>query len=342
MEIRIAENVDQNNWDSYVMQHPEGLAYHLYAWKNAVEQAYGYTGAYLLAEEQGTVHGVLPLIRFKIPFYKPSYISLPYCDAAGPLGDNADICEQLLDSALTLAQGDRGTCYIRQSVHPENIAGEGIHKVRMILRLPDSSEALLNGFKAKLRSQIRKPTRDGLYVKTGTGELVDDFYQVFGENMRDLGSPVHSKKWLEAIMRFFQEAALMAVVYTAEHVPVAAGIILCHKKTVSIPWASSLREFNRLNPNMLLYWTFLSHAADHGYDFFDFGRSTPGEGTYRFKEQWGATPRALHWYDLSENKGSESARGASAKRQIAECVWQKLPVAVANAFGPLIRKRISL
>ena len=341
MEIRIANNVDQNNWDSYVLQHPDGLAYHLYAWKNAVEQAYGYTGAYLLAEEKGMVRGVLPLVRFKIPFFNPSYISLPYCDAAGPLGDNAGICEQLLDSALALAQRDHGSCHIRQSTCSEDVVSEGIHKVRMILRLPNSSEQLLNGFKAKLRSQIRKPTRDGLYVKTGSCDLLGDFYQVFGENMRDLGSPVHSKKWLEAIMRSFQNAALIAVVYTAEHIPVAAGIILCHKRTVSIPWASSLREFNRLNPNMLLYWTFLSHAADHGYDFFDFGRSTPGEGTYRFKEQWGAKPVGLNWFDLPR-KSSEVSAGPSAVRRLVETIWQKLPLGIANTVGPLIRKRVSL
>ena len=87
----------------------------------------------------------------------------------------------------------------------------------------------------------------------------------------------------------------------ARREPAAGGVILCHSQTVSIPWASAHRHLNRWNPNMLLYWTFLEYAADQGYAFFDFGRSTPGEGTYRFKEQWGAKPAPLFWHNISLN-----------------------------------------
>ncbi|MEZ5583585.1 MAG: GNAT family N-acetyltransferase [Candidatus Competibacteraceae bacterium] len=65
---------------------------------------------------------------------------------------------------------------------------------------------------------------------------------------------------------------------------------------MEIPWASSLRKYNSLSPNMLLYWSVLEFACKKGYRIFDFGRSTPGEGTYRFKEQWGAKPVQLYWH----------------------------------------------
>jgi hypothetical protein len=52
---------------------------------------------------------------------------------------------------------------------------------------------------------------------------------------------------------------------------------------------------------MLLYWTKLEYACDNGNKTFDFGRSTPGEGTYRFKPQWGAKPQPLHWQYISLN-----------------------------------------
>lgn len=56
---------------------------------------------------------------------------------------------------------------------------------------------------------------------------------------------------------------------------------------------------------MLLYWAMLEYACDQGYRQFDFGRSTPGEGTCRFKEQWGAKSHQLYWYQLSGKKGRE-------------------------------------
>ena len=65
--------------------------------------------------------------------------------------------------------------------------------------------------------------------------------------------------------------------------------------TVEVPWASSIRDYNSLCPNHLLYWHILDAAVADGCAVLDFGRSTPNEGTFKFKEQWGAQPVPLHW-----------------------------------------------
>ena len=95
---------------------------------------------------------------------------------------------------------------------------------------------------------------------------------------------------------------------------------------------------------MLLYWTFLSHASDNGHRYFDFGRSTPGEGTYRFKEQWGAVPEQLYWYGWPEKRGG-SEKTSTIKtniRKTCEKVWSHLPLSVTNKLGPAVRRYIPL
>ena len=67
LNIRIADHNDQLKWDNYVLKSPNGLAYHLFAWKEAVEKAYGFKGYYLIAEENNFIKGVLPLIHHKNP-----------------------------------------------------------------------------------------------------------------------------------------------------------------------------------------------------------------------------------------------------------------------------------
>lgn len=345
MHIRLATAADKNVWDGYVLAHPEGTAYQLWAWREAVESAYGFAGLYLLAEAEGQLRGVLPLVDFRVPLRGASLISLPYCDAGGVLADDETVAGLLLAEAQTLGRKRNAPCLLR-SVAP--LAGAGANrtdKVRMVLELPAGSAALLASLKAKLRSQVNKPLRDGLTARLGGAELVAPFYEIFAENMRDLGSPVHSRSWIEAVVAAYGERARVAVVATPDGQPAAAGLILLHPTTVSIPWASSLRRFNRLNPNMLLYWSFLAHAADQGFARFDFGRSTPGEGTYRFKEQWGATPESLCWYEPDRPEPAAPAPVAarsSSKRELAAALWSRLPQACANGLGPLIRKYISL
>lgn len=349
MRIRLADDTDQASWDAFVLRHPQGVAYQLYAWKLAVEEAYGFRGLYLLAEEEGAVCGVLPLIHLKAPLFGGGrFVSLPYCDVGGVLADDQSISNELVLSAeaLTREKHAKGL-ELRQSgpVNGDQLHyhGQAAGKVRMVLELPGDARRLMDGLKAKLRSQVKKPLRDGLTVRLGGADLVDEFYQIFAENMRDLGSPVHSKAWIRAVVVHFGERARIGVVYAREGLPVAAGVILLHPRTVSVPWASSLRRFNHLNPNVLLYWSFLAFAADGGFARFDFGRSTPGEGTYRFKEQWGAEPFPLYWEDRlqsDEKKAFGSLGGAG--RKTAEAIWSRLPLPATKALGPILRRHISL
>lgn len=349
MKIRPATEADKTAWDNYVDQHPQGLAYHYYAWRQAVEQAYRHNGHYLLAETSAGVVGVLPLIDFRIPFKGGSLVSLPFCDVGGVLADNVQITNALLDAAAGLARKLRSRLLDIRFGAPEELIeerqGQRSAKVRMVLNLPAGSEALLAGFKAKLRSQVKKPVRDGLTARIGGSELVEDFYKIFCENMRDLGSPVHSKRWIQTVVAAYGDRAKVSLVYAPDGSPAAGGTILLQRATVSIPWASALRRYNRFNPNMLLYWTLLAFAADNGYTRFDFGRSTPGEGTYRFKAQWGAHPEPLAWqtFDTAGRRQPEVASGGpgNLRRQV-EALWCRLPLSIANSLGPVVRRRVSL
>ena len=123
----------------------------------------------------------------------------------------------------------------------------------------------------------------------------------------------------------------------------AAGIILTSGRKVCVPWASSLREYNPVAPNMLLYYHFLTWATENRCIEFDFGRSTPGEGTYRFKEQWGAEPHPLHWYRQIMNgvRVVEIVSDLNKRDKIAN-LWSRLPLWAVTLIGPKIRKYISL
>ena len=110
---------------------------------------------------------------------------------------------------------------------------------------------------------------------------------------------------------------------------------------VEIPWASSLREFNSLCPNHLVYWTALETALAEGATVFDFGRSTPDEGTFKFKEQWGAEPLPLHWeYWLASGDRLPDASPKNPKYRLMIETWKRLPLWMANLAGPRIVRDI--
>lgn len=345
-EIRLIDSSEDNTWDQHVLSHDFSGPYLLTAWKNAVESAYGHDTFYLAACSGNEITGVLPLVKVKPPLTNGVLVSLPFCDYGGILADGRDTEKALLQRAVELADKLKTALEIRTPARCPAIEEnkkfiQVTDKCRMLLELPGNSTVLWSGLKSKLRSQIKKPLKEGLTARLGSREMTGDFYRVFSRNMRDLGSPVHSRRWIETVVDTFGENACIGVVYRDSQ-PVGAGIILLHEKNITIPWASTLKEFNRFSPNMLLYWTFLEFAADNGGRLFDFGRSTPGEGTYAFKKQWGALPAPLFWYRYNsrglplKNHSSENGRLRSA----LEGAWQRLPLQAANALGPRVRKYI--
>ena len=350
MTIRLASSEDREKWDQYVLTHPDGSPYHLYAWKMSVEDAYSHRCYYLIAESNDQIYGVLPLVYLKPPLQRGQLVSLPFCDLGGLLSNCDKVQKQLTMESVSIAGKLNAKLIELRSSYTQDtsfndsglLVSTESHKVSMLLRLPQSSEELWSSFKSKLRSQIRKAEKNGLRFIWGDIDNFDSFYLVFSQNMRDLGSPVHSKKWIRAILQYYGQNARMGLVYLDTTV-IGCGIILSTGNKVCIPWASTLRDYNRFSPNMLIYWNFLKHSADNGYSLFDFGRSTPDEGTYKFKMQWGAKPAPLCWQKIiMDGKELELQTTSSSKREKIERIWQKLPLGVANYIGPVIRRYISL
>ena len=307
--------------------------------------------------------GILPLVHIKNILFGNNLISIPFCDMGGVLADNDTIKRELVLEALKrgktlgtnnveLRNRETLKCLISKNGNCDDENEDLLtkkwavqtppNKVRMVLVLPESSDELMKSFKSKLRSQIKKPVKEGLDSRIGQTELLDDFYNVFAVNMKDLGSPVHSKRLFYNILKVFSDNCKIAMTYIGKR-PVAGAVMLSFKNTIMNPWASFLKSYKLLSPNMLLYWSMLAYASDNGFKYFDFGRCTPGGGTYKFKEQWGANPEILDYSYFSIN-GSFDGRPISEKKifKIGSEVWKKLPVFSTKIGGPIFRKYIGL
>lgn len=343
MVINLLREADKERWNNYVMRSSTSTCYHLTGWKDVIETSFKHKTYYLLAEDRANeIKGVLPLVHLKSILFGNFMVSLPYFNYGGICADNDETESQLLKKAEDIAVREHaGHIEFR---HTRQL-GDGLPvkkaKVCMHLALPDNPDELWNSFSSKLRSQIRKPSKEGLYARIGNVEELDCFYDVFAVNMRDLGTPVYSKKFFRTILSIFPDSSWICTIYAKDGQPVASGFLVGFKERLEIPWASSLRSSNHLSPNMLLYWNAIKFACEMGYKSFDFGRSTPGEGTYKFKEQWGAKPVQLYWhYWLRNGSLAPELNPKNPKYQIAIKIWQRIPVGLTRLIGPAIVKNL--
>jgi serine/alanine adding enzyme len=328
-------------WGEYLTRSPQATLYHDPAWAGLIGSCFGHRTFFLAAQDRGVLRGILSLVYLKSRIFGKALVSMPYFNYGGLLADDDAAATKLIASAVALKR-ELGADYIelRQSATlPGNLPVKS-HKVIMLLPLPSDPEVLLRNFKSKLRNQIRTPEKAGATFHWGGRELLDEFYGVFAENMRDLGTPVYSKLFFKAIIETFPAHCHIAVIRLNDQ-PVAAGFLLGFRGKLEIPWASSVRRYNRFSPNMLLYSGVLRQAIHEGFQIFDFGRSTLDSGTYRFKQQWGAAPSPTYWYYPGQNQDQLPEHNPESGRFYwATQVWKRLPLAFTNRLGPAIVKNI--
>jgi len=328
--------------EAYVAMQTGASAYHLPAWLGVIRRAFGHETRYLVAESGDRVVGVLPLVFFRSRVFGRFAVSLPFLNYGGVLADNESAARALLEHAVEQTRSAGGTHlelrHCDAQMFPELPAKR--HKVAMELTLERTIDLQWHALDRKLRNQIRKAEKSGLTAQVGGSELLEPFYGVFARNMRDLGTPVYGIRFFREILATFVDCARVLCV-RHEGRPVAASIVHWSGSRIEVPWASALREFNPLCANVLLYWHMLQFAIERRLEVFDFGRSTPDQGTFHFKKQWGAVPRQLVWeYWTAEGHSLPDLNPSAARFDLAVRTWQRLPMVVTTALGPHIVRNI--
>ncbi len=330
-------------WDSYVKQFPEHKIYHTERWNEMIRQTFGHQPYYVVIKNGDAWLGCLPIIYFKSFLFGKLLVSLPFVNYGGVLLKDESLFNEL-GEYLNSLRADLKAAHVEMRMDrlfETNRLHLKTHKVTYLMELPEDEELLLKSFKAKVRSQIRRPLKEEMFAQTGGVELLDDFYKVFAVNMRDLGTPVYAKRFFRNILTTFPQEAFLVVVYSREKLPVAASFLIKHGEVMEIPWASSLRKYNRFSPNMLLYWESFRFAIQQKCKQFDFGRCTPGSGTCKFKKQWGAQEKPLYWYyALPEGEALPEINPQNKKFELMVKIWQRLPLLVTNTLGPHLIKNI--
>lgn len=339
--VEIRRDVAAADWDGFVQRHPDATVYHLSAWTELIHGVFGHRAERLAAVAGGEIVGVLPVVFFQTPLFGRFATSMPFVNYGGVAADSPKAAGLLLDAAIADAGRYRASYLeLRHGRRVFTANPYQAHKVAMVLPLLGDAEAQWNGLDRKLRNQIRKAEKSGFAVRIGGSELLDSFLDVLAENMRDLGSPVHGRPLFERILTAFPDRARLFCV-SLGGVPVAASLVLWHRDRLEVPWASALRRYNALCPNLLLYWEMLKFGIAQGFTSFDFGRSTPDGGTYQFKKQWGAQPQQLFWeYWLAEGAALPDRSPSNPKFGSVIALWQRLPVFVTRALGPWLVRNI--
>lgn len=322
-------------WEEYVRRTPGSNFASRPAWKDLVEGWFGCRPDWRMAERDGRVVGILPLFEKRAGGRVRQLFSAP----GGLLADDPEAAQALLAPARERVKREKMELLeLRDQRTRWNDLPTSEEHCTLILPLASEPEAQWKAFGVKLRNQVRKAQKSALSVSWGR-EHLKAWHAVMLENLRDLGTPLAGPDYFARALDAYA-GDLEIEVLEREGRVIGALAAVTHADGMVNPWASSLRAYRPLCPNHMLYWEAIQRAIARGLRWFDFGRSQWRSSTFDFKASWGAVPQPLYYqYVLGTTTTIPNLHDQKQAFEIAVRVWQKLPLPLARALGPIARRR---
>lgn len=327
----------KSDWDNFVRAQADGSFFHLAGWQQVLWQAFSHRGHYLYAEQDGQIIGVLPLAEVKSALFGYQLVSTPFCVYGGALGP-APVRRALEQHAIELGR-QLGVDHIelRYRDPQDNDWLTRSQHAAFGCELAADDAAILAGIKKNQRALIRKGLQSAMswHLDSDT----DDFYQIYSESLRNLGTPVFGKGLIDALSAEFP--ADTEVLTIRQDGQAVSAVFSFYYQGQVLPYYGGGKPIAReLKSNDLMYYQLMCHARrDKGCHYYDFGRSKLDSGAYSYKKHWGMQDHLLHYqYKLIRASQLSNLSPNNPKYALFIRLWQKLPLAVSRLLGPLLAR----
>ncbi len=336
--VRTLDASSQAAWDRFVTAMPAGTFFHRAGWARVIEAAFGHATHFSYVEQDGAITGVMPLGRVKTVLFGDTLISTPFCVYGGPLAADAESKAALITHAEALLTRSGAQALEFRGMQPDAPAPEWVDgpDLYVTFRKPIEAdhERNMKAIPRKQRAMVRKGIQNGLasIANRDAGLL----HAVYAESVRNLGTPVFSRRYFRTLMDVFGDDADVVTILDAE-TPVASVMNFYFREEVLPYYGGGTAAARGRAGNDFLYWETMRRAADRGCRTFDFGRSKIGTGAFSFKHNWGFEPEKLHYrFRLKLGESVPDHNPLNPKYRMFIAAWKKLPLPLANAVGPFI------
>ena len=339
-KIRVLEEKDRNDWNSYVTRHPHGTFFHLAEWREVLQQAFKIETFYLYSQDSTGINGVLPLALVHRPLLGKVMISTPFCVLGGALSDSVDITMQLEDTAVELAKQHR-VKYLELRYHEQTRADWPVNSdyFNFCKDLYQSNEENFKAIPKRRRAEVRK----ALSINLACEEDIDinRFFAIYSCSLRNQGTPAYPKRYFEVLHSIFKERMQILTV-SQDGNAICSLLSFYFGKRVMLYYIGGMPSARSLRAYDLVIWHQMQYACDRGVEIFDLGRSIAGTGSFNSKKTWGIKPEQLvYQYYLIRANNVPHINPLNPRYRPLIAVWKRLPLGVANSIGPLFSRIIA-
>jgi FemAB-related protein (PEP-CTERM system-associated) len=338
--VKPLTEVDRARWDAFVTTTPAGTFCHRAGWQRVIERAFGHKTHFVFTERAGAITGVLPLTEIRSRLFGHSLVSNAFQVYGGPVAIDDESRTALVGYATDLLARTKADHLEFRSIEAQTpgwLVKEGLY-VTFRREISADHDANLSAIPRKQRAVVRKGIANQLGTRVGHDWRT--LHRVYGESVRNLGTPVFSRKYFALLCEEFGEDAEILVVED-QGTPIAAVLSFYFRDQVLPYYGGGTPAARTRAGNDIMYWEVMRRAADRGCRIFDFGRSKIDTGAYSFKKNWGFTPTPLNYeFKLRVGDTIPDVNPLNPKYRLMIETWKRLPLPVANLLGPMLVRNL--
>ena len=338
MDIKLINESQKKQWDKYVSDNPNSIAWQAYDWSLVLKKHYDVQFFPIAAFSNSKICGILPLYAIK-NFMKPlKFISVPHAVAGGIVADTDEIASDLLNFSIDFVKEKGGN----------NITFKQYkYKIKKPLRTDENyynRELTLTddrGFIYENFAPLNKFYLD--YSEKYDPELIypssdtEAFFKLLSLYHKNQGIPCDSKAWIRDLIDFGMYSVALLLY---DNRIVAGTMVKKFKKTVSFPFTCIPNESETsIMFACRLYWELIQKFSTDGFEIFHSGRIPITDKAASFRLGWGGKKYTYYYqYYPTETTKTEFSKKHNPKRELFQTVWKHIPVSVTSTFGPAIKQ----
>jgi FemAB-related protein (PEP-CTERM system-associated) len=340
ISVRPLTDADKARWDDFVTATPAATFCHRAGWQRVIGQAFGHRTHFVFAERDGVITGVLPLTEIRSLLFGHALVSNAFGVYGGPAAsDEASRAALVAYATDLLARTKAGHLEFRSidATRPGWLVKEGLY-VTFRREISADHDKNLTAIPRKQRAVVRKGIANGLSTRVGHDWRT--LHRVYGESVRNLGTPVFPRRYFALLCKEFGDDAEILVVEDQGRA-IAAVLSFYFRDEVLPYYGGGTPAARNRAGNDIMYWEVMRRAADRGCRIFDFGRSKIDTGAYSFKKNWGFTPTPLNYeFKLRVGDTIPDVNPLNPKYRLMIETWKRLPLPVANLMGPFLVRNL--
>lgn len=321
MKIELLRKEDEEQYEQFLHTH-DALLYASLIYRKILEKYLGDESVYLVAKDNGTIVGAMPLFIRMSEKYGNVINSLPfYGSNGGVISDDSEVTKELLRHYIELLQDRKcvaGTVVISpfdkfydeyQAELSPRFLDKRIGQITFFDGITNDErldENLMSLFHYKTRNTIRKAVKSEIVVrKDNSDESFQFLFKTHTENMAQIGGIGKEWKFFEVVKNVCSaDKDYDIFVAYKDGVKCAALLVLYYGNTVEYFTPVTVAEYRTYQPLSLAIFEAMKVAIKKGYKRWNWGGTwITQNGVYDFKRKWG-TKDLMYYYFVSINDDS--------------------------------------